>query len=221
MDSKRLKIQLWGKIVLIIGGCSLAGAWVLHLKSSEIMNHKWVPLSVPIVLAKDKLVQAQFSSDLGGTYDLVLSVDRSIPVTRASCLLGESPKHSRCNPEDASVHLIWTIVAGGDHVAAGDSDQFHFYGGIHRTIGHFVAKPKTDYSLRVDIQKDGGELNRASPSIKMEFDKARFKDAVVSAYILHLASLVFAAVGTVAVLVVGLVQLYRYIRTTSNPTPAG
>ncbi len=209
----RPKLHQYVALVLLL----IAG--IIYLKRPvPIDMRQWIPLSVPIQLKVGEVHTPVFLAGLDTSYALFIESERTIKFERLECFLGMATwqRDRTCADAPDMIDIDWSVLHDGQVVATGssrDSSGGFYSGTIARQIGKFPAQKGRQYSIALDIRRDGGELNATRPKLLVQTYPGEWKDAVVGYMLVsELRNLGIAAFGASAVLTLALTPLVGYLR---------
>ena len=150
-------------IALILAGIGLFGGWRWWM-----VTRTWVPLDVPVSLAKGHFRSPEFTVNLDGGLWIWVEVETAVDDAGVSCLMGYSSDYCEKN----NIHQLqtsWTLSDSGKVVAHGPTDSYPAVrGGIEtkaRGQGSFEAPAGRHYVLDVDIPEDYSRFDPGHPRL--------------------------------------------------------
>jgi biopolymer transport protein ExbD len=150
-------------IALILAGIGLFGGWRWWM-----VTRTWVPLDVPVSLAKGHFRSPEFTINLDGGFWIWVEVETAVDDAGVSCVMGYSSDYCEKN----NIHQLqasWTLSDSGKVVAHGPTDSYPAVrGGIEtkaRGQGSFEAPGGGHYVLDVDIPEDYNRFDAGHPRL--------------------------------------------------------
>lgn len=206
----RILVKLLPALALAL--LALAG-WLHYQATSTLQAHRWIPLRQAIQIKPGVVLEAPFRTDLNDWYTISLDADRQIPARKLDCLLGiQSALGPPCPFQANGVSMKWVVRRAGRTLAWGSSGT---YGGsywgptVGREIGRFRPDRDDTYTLQVESETEGAQLNAANPKIVIAINSKRFKGVFVSAQLESAASLICAGLGVALLMGLTVWHVYR------------
>jgi biopolymer transport protein ExbD len=217
----RLSRNGWIGLALLLAGIAGPLGWQWWFATRT-----WVPLDMPISLARGHIKSSEFGINLQGEYRIWIEVERKFDYEGVPCLLGLA--FSECENKPSVVKAEWSVSDGAKEVANGNSEGRGGQGGdvtMGRNLGQFAAGESRHYLLNVDVLEDGSRLDAGHPRLKVQADSSPYREYESDWTNLVLLALVLASAGA-AILFASLVgqarermARSRVFLTTIGPQP--
>ncbi len=215
MEFSKVRIKRFGLVLIIFGilPYTLLRSW---LTIEAPLN--WKALEYPISLRTGQIISPVFTTNRSANYLIVLEFDRNIEPGRMDCLLGIGGPYGNCGDIPESVDVSWTLTTDEHPDGAGASESSHwtqYNETIGRVIGSFDATKGQNHVVRLDIRRDGRDLDSAKPRLVVlgYFRYSEYADLMQPAFFLA----VF--VGGVGLLLVAVPLLVRRIKSGRHFQP--
>jgi hypothetical protein len=146
--------------------------------------HIWVPLDIPVSLAKGHIRTAPFRVNVPGNYLIAIVLDRGQGDDRDRCFIGDE-----CGGPPFAAYS-WSISDRGRVVTHGNSVAYRRYFDESMVPGREVGTFKTgkgEYVLDLDMLHDSSLFNDSAPHLVISEDGSQhwaLKDKVADAYFL-------------------------------------
>ena len=134
-----------------------------------MQSRSWVPLDMPISMARGRIRSPEFEINVEGEYWIYVDVERQFKPDVIDCLLGIG--YGGCENHLSIVRTSWQVTKSGNEVARDQNPivaRAGPYDRVGRTIGSFAADPSKHYVLDLDILADASELDGGHPRLKIE-----------------------------------------------------
>lgn len=206
-----LKRALWRTRIgaaLILIATTICGGWEWWMASRT-----WVPLDLPISLAKGNVRSPEFKINLDAGFSVFVEVETKVDDEGVSCLTGYTSDYCRKN----NVHDLrasWTLSKAGQVVARGSADTCQGSRGGMETkacyLGNFSVPPGDNFILNIEFLDDNSHFNGGHPRLAIEqgyywrFEEERTPFFLFATFV--------GAIGA-ALLVIGLIESARRKRT--------
>jgi hypothetical protein len=172
---RRVPWKVWIGIGLILIGAAIFGGWRWW-----IATRTWVPLEMPISLAKGHIRSPEFKINVKSSFWIWVAVKTQVDDAAVSCWIGYESEYCQKN----SVHEMranWTLSDSGRILAQGDANRYRgaFYPERYRArgLGSFDAHAGDHYVLDVDITEDFSRFDAFHPRLAIvSSDYWRFDD---------------------------------------------
>jgi hypothetical protein len=197
------RIALSGLVIgmLLLG---IATLWTNQLN--------WSPVFFSVGPMPSVSRSPNFSIGPGGTYEIGLEVDRTMPFETLNCLVGwgEVRGSERCTGLPTMLDMNWKVFADGKLVAQGTSNDMTSYNGtsmslggwvsndaMYRVIGHFQGTPGHNYTVEVELLNDIHPLAQAKPRLAIRVPSMEHEgNALLTAFI-EIVGAAFAVAGAI------------------------
>ena len=129
------------------------------------------PLDVPIPLYAGEALSKNFRLNLDGLYLIEIAADSAAPDAKVPCLMGVPANPSECVGIASVIGVDWVLLRDGQEIRPGSSKDPHAQTVDEhravRVIGEFPGESGRTYQLRVSINTDGENLNKAHPRLRV------------------------------------------------------
>jgi len=170
-------VQLTTKagLVLVALGVGIFSAWHWWTKTRN-----FVPVDIPVSLAANQSITAQFKPNFDGLYLVEIDAGRTLPPDTLHCLMGLEADPARCKGLPAAIAANWILSSEGQELKRGSSVELHSVPVesqiVTRVIGDFQGKAGRDYTLQVTFLADGASLAVAHPRLKVAVASIAYTD---------------------------------------------
>src|SRR5215475_8590571 len=160
---RRVPWKVWIGIGLILIGVTIFGGWRWWMSTRT-----WVPLEIPISLAKGHVRSPEFKINVDGGFWVWVEVEAQAEDAALWCWIGYESEYCQKN----NVHEMrasWTLSESGRILAQGDANRYRgvFYPFPYRArgIGSFEARAGGHYVVNVDIPEDFSRFDALHPKL--------------------------------------------------------
>lgn len=182
----------------------------------------WTPVQSPFGPTPGIYHSSKFVTDLTGTYDIGLEVERTMPYELINCLVGWSEVRGKveCKNIPTKVDMAWRIFSDNVELAHGHSNDMVDHQGYKMSLGGWVSKDKMyrvigtfeghsgrSYVAEVTLFDDIQLLSQASPKLSIRPPSlAREGDSLLAGLIQIIGFLA----STVGLVMIGFRVFKRY-----------
>lgn len=160
---RRVPWKVWIGIGLILLGAGLFGGsqWWMATRT-------WVPLEMPISLAKGHIRSPEFKINVDGAFWIWVEVETQAGDEDVSCLIGYRSDYCEKN-NVRELQASWTLSRSGKVTARGPTDRWPAVRGGTESkaheLGRFVVPSGDHYVLDVDIPEDYSRFDMGHPGL--------------------------------------------------------
>ena len=163
---KRTLLRIRISVALILIAASVYGGWEWWMATRT-----WVPLYMPVSLAKGHIRSPEFKINLDAGFWIFVEVETQVDEEGVSCLIGYTSDYCRKNGV-RELRASWTLSNNGRVVASGSSDRSQgLRGGMlskARGLGDFSVPAGNHFVLDVEFPEDNSHFNSGHPRLAIE-----------------------------------------------------
>lgn len=163
---KRTPLRIQVGAALIMAAASIYGGWEWWLATRT-----WVPLYMPVSLAKGHIRSPEFKINLDAGFWIFVEIETKVDDEGVSCLTGYASDYCQKNGV-RQLHASWTLSDRGRVVARSSTDDDQGSRGGYLTkargIGHFLVPSGKHFVLDVDFPDDNSHFNVGNPRLGIE-----------------------------------------------------
>jgi hypothetical protein len=210
-----MKMKKLGLVLLASGVLPylVMQTWVLA------QQRTWTPLRVPVSIRTGLISSPEFVTRASTYYNIFLEFNRRIEFQRMECLLGLAfDAATKCHGTPEAVDIAWQLTSDGHLSDAGSSRSYHmgaYSDTISRQIGAFKAKSGQHHVLKLDIEKDGRDLNSASPRLVVQVVSSYWEGTMILFQLTFFIAIILGGVG----LLLLVIAAFRALRMRSASMP--
>ena len=160
---KRMPLHGWIGVGLLLAGVAIYGGW-----ASWMATRTWVPLEMPVSLARGHVRSPEFKINVEAGFWLFMDVETKPDPDAVSCLIGYRDEYCRKN-NIGELRASWTLSDSGRVVAQGSTEKYTgVRGGMvskARGLGEFVVPKGDHYVLDVDFPDDNSRFDAGHPAL--------------------------------------------------------
>lgn len=220
---RRMPWKLRLGIVLILAGVGLFGGWRWWM-----VTRTWVPLDMPISLARGHIRSPEFKINLNAGFRVRVEVETEADDTGVTCLLGYTSDYCLKNGA-GELQANWTLSDSGKIVAHGSTGSFlgwlPWRNTKARTLGSFEVPAGDHYVLDLDMPEDHSRFDADHPRLVIvQNDDPRFEETQADVFFLSMSLVMMGVPLLVSAVAKGLQRKYEYQSvslTAPGPLPAG
>ena len=167
---RRVPWKVWVGIGLILLGAAIFGGWRWWMATRT-----WVPLEMPISLAKGHIRSREFRTNFDGSFWIWIEVETAVDNYGVSCLLGYNYDSEYCAKKNAhELRATWSLSESQKVIAHGPTDRYPAYAypifgrdieTKARELGIFEAPAGQHYVLDIDIVEDYSRFDGGHPHL--------------------------------------------------------
>jgi biopolymer transport protein ExbD len=164
---RRVPSKVWIGIGLILLGAAILGGWRWWMATRT-----WVPLEMPISLAKGHIRSPEFSTNFDGSFWILIEVETAVDHDGVSCLTDYDYSCSEKNAHE--LRATWTLSKLQEVIAHGPTNRYPAYPYYifgreidtkARELGVFEVPAGEHYVLDIDISEDYSRFDGGHPHV--------------------------------------------------------
>jgi biopolymer transport protein ExbD len=197
---KRTPLRIQVGAALIVAAASIYGGWEWWMATRT-----WVPLYMPVSLAKGHIRSPEFKINLDAGFWIFVEIETKVDDEGVSCLTGYASDYCQKNGV-RQLHASWTLSDRGRVVARSSTDGCtgSIGGMVTRGcyLGAFSVPAGNHFILDIDFTDDNSHFNGGNPRLAIE---QSYWGSGEEGTVLVLFAIFLSAIGT-ALFVSGIVE---------------